>query len=102
VPIEAPTGVTPAVQGDHVYFGTEAGVLFAINWKKGEVAWKFEETAGSQPMRGSPAVTSEQVIFGTRSRRVRALAPADGSWIVRRERKSRSLKRRGALRRPLR
>ena len=33
VNIDAPTGVTPAVLNDHVFFGTEAGVFFGIDWK---------------------------------------------------------------------
>ena len=56
MPIEAPTGVTPAVLGDLVFFGTEAGTLFGVNWKEAKVAWKVEDKAPSQPMRSSPAV----------------------------------------------
>ena len=41
VEIESPTGVTPAVRGDLVYFGTEAGTFFAVNWKTAAVAWTF-------------------------------------------------------------
>lgn len=81
VPIDAPTGVTPAVLGDLVYFGTEAGVLFAINWREGTVAWKSEEKSGSQAYRASPAVTPEQVIVGSRARRVRALHPKTGEEL---------------------
>lgn len=81
IPIEAPTGVTPAVLGDLVYFGTEAGVFFAIDWKKGEVAWKYEDPLGTQPFRGSPAVTEKYVIVGSNSKRVRAFDPAKGTEL---------------------
>src|SRR5438477_61123 len=54
VPIEAPTGVTPAVLGDNVYFGTEGGALFAVNWKEAKITWKAEDKASSQPYRSSP------------------------------------------------
>lgn len=78
VEIEAPTGVTPAVRGDLVYFGTEAGTFFAVNWKTAVVAWTFQPDKGSQPFRSSPAVTSEAVVFGGRNKRVHALEPATG------------------------
>jgi outer membrane protein assembly factor BamB len=54
VPIEAPTGVTPAVLGDNVYFGTEGGAMFAVNWKDAKVTWKTEDKASSRPYHGSP------------------------------------------------
>jgi outer membrane protein assembly factor BamB len=79
VPIEAPTGVTPAVLGDLVYFGTEAGTLFGVNWKEIKLAWKVEDKASSQPMRGSPAVQEGILVVGTRSRRVQAHDPATGN-----------------------
>jgi outer membrane protein assembly factor BamB len=81
VPIEAPTGVTPAVLGDLVYFGTESGALFGVNWKEAKVAWKVEDKASAQPMRGSPAVQEGFLISGTRSRRVQAHNPATGDEI---------------------
>ena len=39
VPINAPTGVTPAVQGSYAYFGTEAGEMFCVDWKQSNVVW---------------------------------------------------------------
>ncbi len=81
VPIEAPTGVTPAVLGDLVFFGTEAGTLFAVNWKQAKVAWKVEDKGSSQPIRSAPAVQDGILIVGTRSRRVQALNPATGEEL---------------------
>lgn len=81
VEIEAPTGVTPAVRGDLVYFGTEAGAFFAVNWKSATVAWTFQPAKGSQPFRSSPAVASEAVVFGGRNKRVHALDPATGKEL---------------------
>jgi FOG: WD40-like repeat len=81
VPIEAPTGVTPAVLGDLVFFGTESGTLFGVNWKEAKIAWKIEDKASGQPMRGSPAVQEGILVVGTRSRRVQAHNPANGDEI---------------------
>ena len=81
VPIEAPTGVTPAVLGDLVFFGTEAGTLFAVNWKEAKIAWKLEDKGSSQPIRSAPAVQEGILIVGTRNRRVQALNPATGEEL---------------------
>ena len=62
MPIEAPTGVTPAVLGDSVFFGTEGGTFFGVNWQEAKVAWKYEDKADSQPLsqlaRGAPTASS--------------------------------------------
>ena len=33
VEIDSPTGSTPAVQGDLLFFGTEGGTFYAIDWR---------------------------------------------------------------------
>lgn len=81
VPIDAPTGVTPAVLGDNVYFGTEAGALLAIDWKAARVLWKFEDQNSTQPYRSSPAVEEGLVVVGSRNRRVQAFDPATGKEL---------------------
>jgi outer membrane protein assembly factor BamB len=81
VPIEAPTGVTPAVLGDNVFFGTEAGVFFAVNWKEAKVSWKAEDPNASQGFRSSPAVQPGIVVVGSRNRSVQAFDPAGGNEL---------------------
>ena len=81
VPIEAPTGVTPAVFQDNVYFGTEGGAMFAVNWKEAKVAWKAEDQGSSQPYRSAPAVQEGIVVVGSRNRRVLAFDPATGAEL---------------------
>ncbi len=51
VDIEAPTGSTPAVHGDVVYFGTEGGTFFAIDWKRATIVWRWEDKARTDPLR---------------------------------------------------
>ncbi|MCI0360803.1 MAG: PQQ-binding-like beta-propeller repeat protein, partial [Planctomycetaceae bacterium] len=75
------TGVTPAVLGDLVFFGTESGTLFGVNWNEAKIAWKIEDKASGQPMRGSPAVQEGVLVVGTRSRRVQAHNPANGEEL---------------------
>ena len=79
VPIESPTGVTPAVLGDHVFFGTEGGVFFAVNWREAKETWRAEDKSGSQPFRSSPAVREGLVVVGSRNKLVQAFDPANGN-----------------------
>src|SRR4029453_17665095 len=79
--VEAPTGVTPAVLGDNVFFGTEGGVLFAINWKDAKVTWKVEDKGSSQPFRSSPEIQPGIVVVVSRNRRVQGLDPATGKEL---------------------
>ncbi len=78
VPMDGPTGVTPAVRGDVVYFGTENGTLFAVDWKEARLAWKWQQSQSGHGIRSSPAVTENLVIFGGRDKRLHALNPATG------------------------
>ena len=57
VPIDGPTGTTPAASGDRVFFGTEGGAFFAIDFLKGEVAWRMQPAVNPQSYRSSAAVS---------------------------------------------
>lgn len=74
VNIESPTGGTPAVLGDAVFFGTEQAGFFSIEWKKPELKWHFVDESMAA-IRSNPAVTNEHVIFGAANRVVRSLNP---------------------------
>lgn len=78
VDIQAPTGVTPAAAGSHVFFGTEGGTFFCVDWKRAETVWTFEDGQRRLPIRSSPAVADGRVVFGGRSKKCYALNAADG------------------------
>lgn len=78
VPIDGPTGTTPASLGDRVFFGTEGGVFFAIDVVKGEVAWRVAATAAGQSYRSSAAVSGDLAIVGFRGKAIEAFSVADG------------------------
>jgi outer membrane protein assembly factor BamB len=75
VPIDSPTGSTPAARGDMVYFGNEGGVFFGINWKEAKTIWTWQDEKRSQAFRSSAAVTDDAVIIGGRDKTVRAFEP---------------------------
>ena len=81
VDIGAPTGVTPAARGDHVFFGTEGGDFFCVDWRAAKTVWTFHDPERSQSIRSCPALTTATAIFGSRAKRVYAVDLRDGRLI---------------------
>jgi outer membrane protein assembly factor BamB len=81
VPIGSPTGVTPAVLGNVVYFSTMGGTLFGIDWKEAKVVWQIEDKTSQQEVRSSPAVQEGILVIGSRDRRVQAHDPKTGDSV---------------------
>jgi outer membrane protein assembly factor BamB len=73
VEIGGQAGATAAVVGERLYVGTMSNQVLAIDWKKPEVAWKYEPEKRQQPFFASAAVTDALVIVGSRDKRVHAL-----------------------------
>jgi outer membrane protein assembly factor BamB len=83
VEIDGPTGSTPAMREERVYFGTEGGTFFAISVPAGEatkpeVAWTFRDPRRGQPIRAAAAVSDNLVVFGSQGKAVYGLNPANG------------------------
>jgi len=84
VPIDGPTGTTPAAAGSLALFGTEGGTFFAIDVGTAAVAWQSRAAAGGQAYRSSAAIADGLAIVGSRGRAVEAFALADGARVWRR------------------
>lgn len=84
VDMGSPTGVTPAVLGKNVYFGTEQGGFFAADWKTAKKRWVYEDPDGVASIRSCAAVKEGHVIFGSKSRKVISLNPKTGeeNWAT--------------------
>jgi hypothetical protein len=79
VPIDGPTGTTPAVLGDRVFFGTEGGVFFGIDVVKAEVVWRVAATAAGQSYRSSAAIADGLALVGFRGKAIEAFSTTDGT-----------------------
>jgi len=79
VPIDGPTGTTPATNGDRVFFGTEGGGFFAIDFLKADVAWRAQSAVNGQSYRSSAAIAGDLVIVGSRGKAIEAFSSADGT-----------------------
>ena len=79
VPIDGPTGTTPAALGDRVFFGTEGGAFLAIDFVAAAPAWRAQSAAPGQAYRSSAAIADGLAIVGSRGKAVEAFATADGA-----------------------
>ena len=70
VALEGQTGSTTAVVGDHLYVGTMSNQVIAVDWKKAEIAWRFEVARRQKPFFASAAVTDMLVVAGSRDKHV--------------------------------
>jgi outer membrane protein assembly factor BamB len=81
VQLEAQTGATPAVVGDQLYVGTMGNQVLAVDWKKGEVLWKFEVGKNPRPFLASAAVTETLVIAASQDKQIHALDRKTGKEV---------------------
>lgn len=63
---------SPAIFGDMLYVGTHAGDFAAVNWKTGEVAWRYQGER-ELPYHASAAVTDELVLVGNHDKLMHAI-----------------------------
>ena len=81
VDIGGPTGSTPAVHGNHAFFGTEQGVFFAISATDISVLWEFRDAGRRLGIRTAAAVDESSIVFSNQGRSVYALNPQSGEAI---------------------
>ena len=76
---DGPTGTTPTAHDNRVFFGTEGGAFYGIDFTAAAVAWKVAPAANAQSYRSSAASADGLVIVGSRGRAVEAFSIADGA-----------------------
>lgn len=81
VPVEAPTGSTPAVLGDLLFVGTEGSTFFGIDWKTPQIVWRYNAERRQMPFRSSAAATKNVVVVGSLDKNVHAVDPATGKAL---------------------
>jgi outer membrane protein assembly factor BamB len=81
VDLGSQVGASVAVMGDQLYIGTMGNQVLAIDWKKGEIQWTFEEEKRPQAFFSSAAVTDSLVVVGSRDKHVHALDRKTGKPV---------------------
>jgi len=73
---------SPAIVDDMLYVGSHAGHVNGVNWKSGEIVWRYE--AGREmPFHASAAVTDSLVIVGGHDKNLHAIDRKTGQkeWV---------------------
>jgi outer membrane protein assembly factor BamB len=78
VNMEGQTGASPAVVGDRLFVGHFGNQVLGIDWKKPEVAWRYEHPERQFPFYSSPAATADRIIVGGRDKIVHCLDAKTG------------------------
>lgn len=79
IEIDALLIASAAVRDGILYFGTDGGVVTALDWKKKETVWEFSVPERQQQIHSSPAVTEELVVIGSRDKHVHCLDRRTGA-----------------------
>lgn len=55
---------SPSIVDDELYLGTYAGGVIAVNWKTGEIAWRYRHEKQTFPYHASLSVTNSRIFVG--------------------------------------
>lgn len=78
MPLDGPTGSTPAVVGQMAVLPTHGGSVLAFDWEAGKQLWSYSDPERGQEYRTSAAMTKDIVVVASQNRQVFALDPKDG------------------------
>ncbi len=81
IPLDGLLIATPALWGDMLYFGTDEGTVYAVDWKARQTVWSYADPARQFEIRSSPAVIDELVIIGSRDKHLHAINRLTGDEV---------------------
>lgn len=84
IPIEGRLIASAAFRDDILYFGTEIGAVYALDWQKAELTWTYANPDREQQIDSSPAVTDNLVVIGHGDKNLHAIdrKTGQGKWMV--------------------
>ncbi len=82
VPMGSYMIASPAVVDEMLYVGSHAGDVAAVNWKTGEIKWRYKATR-DVPYHASATVTDDLVLVGGHDKNMHAIDRATGErrWL---------------------
>ncbi len=90
MPLDGPTGSTPAVRGDKAFLPIMDGAVFAFNWQSAKQLWRYEDSNSPQEYRSSAAVGEQLVVVSSQRKQVDAISIETGERVWRHTLKRRS------------
>lgn len=73
VPLNALLLASAALKENKLYFGTDGGTVFALDWDESKPIWDFSIPKRDQQMNSSPAANDKYVIIGSRDKHVHCI-----------------------------
>lgn len=64
IPLNSYLVASPAVVGDRLYVGTNEAEVVAVDWKTGEIVWRYTDDRRHFPFHASASVTDSRVFIG--------------------------------------
>lgn len=83
LPLDGPTGSTPAIVGDEVFVPIMDGILYSFDPVAGTTRWQYEDADRPQDYRGSVAIGTDRIIIASRNKHIEAIDRATGKLIWR-------------------
>jgi outer membrane protein assembly factor BamB len=83
LPLDGPTGSTPAVRGDRVFVPIMDGTIYAFDWKTRKPLWSHEDPERPQEYRNSGAVSDTLLVVSSQFKNVDALSIETGKRLWR-------------------
>ncbi|MBL8819644.1 MAG: PQQ-binding-like beta-propeller repeat protein [Planctomyces sp.] len=80
IPLESFLIASPAIVGDYLYVGTHTGDVVSVNWKTGDIQWRYKNDR-AMPFHASAAVTDQLVLVGGHDKTMHAINRATGEGI---------------------
>lgn len=83
LPLEGPTGSTPAVRDVLAVLPTHGGAVFGFDWKARKELWRYDDPLQGQEYRSSAAIAGDAAIVSSQRKQVDALDLKTGKRIWR-------------------
>lgn len=72
---------SPAILGDHLYVGTYASEVIAVNWKNLTIDWRYRSTVGDFPYHSSAALAGDLLLVGGRDKLLHCINRRTGAEV---------------------
>jgi len=81
IPMDELLIASAAVVDDILYFGTDAGSVIALDWKKKERLWTYSVPNREQQIHSSPAISGNTLVIGSRDKHLHAIDRTTGKGL---------------------
>ena len=81
MPLETYLIASPVIEGNHLYVGTYASEVIAINWKDLHIDWRYRARVGDFPYQSSAALLGDVIVVGGRDKQLHCINRKTGEEI---------------------